>query len=48
MQIQHQLGADIIFAFDELTTLMNTRQYQDHRWRAPRRGPSAASSSTSG
>lgn len=28
MQIQHQLGADIIFAFDELTTLMNTRAYQ--------------------
>src|SRR5699024_10659574 len=25
MQIQHRLGADIIFAFDELTTLMNTR-----------------------
>lgn len=30
MQIQHQLGADIIFAFDELTTLMNSRQYQEH------------------
>lgn len=29
MQIQHQLGADIIFAFDELTTLMNTRPYQE-------------------
>ena len=29
MGIQHQLGADIIFAFDELTTLMNTRQYQE-------------------
>jgi queuine tRNA-ribosyltransferase len=28
MQIQHQLGADIIFAFDECTTLMNTRDYQ--------------------
>ncbi|BBZ30779.1 queuine tRNA-ribosyltransferase [Mycolicibacterium madagascariense] len=27
--IQHQLGADIIFAFDELTTLMNTRGYQE-------------------
>jgi len=27
--IQHQLGADIIFAFDELTTLMNTRSYQE-------------------
>ncbi len=38
MQIQHQLGADIMFAFDELTTLMNTRAYQErsvertHRW----------------
>ncbi len=29
MQIQHQLGADIIFAFDECTTLMNTREYQE-------------------
>ena len=29
MQIQHRLGADIIFAFDELTTLMNTRGYQE-------------------
>jgi queuine tRNA-ribosyltransferase len=29
MQIQHQLGADIIFAFDECTTLMNTRPYQE-------------------
>ncbi|MEI6109950.1 MAG: tRNA guanosine(34) transglycosylase Tgt, partial [Actinomycetes bacterium] len=28
MQVQHQLGADIMFAFDELTTLMNTRDYQ--------------------
>lgn len=26
--IQHELGADIIFAFDELTTLMNSREYQ--------------------
>ena len=38
MTIQHQLGADIMFAFDELTTLMNTRAYQEasvertHRW----------------
>ncbi|HWI01021.1 MAG TPA: tRNA-guanine transglycosylase, partial [Propionibacteriaceae bacterium] len=38
MQIQHQLGADILFAFDECTTLMNTRAYQEqsvrrtHRW----------------
>ena len=29
MGIQHQLGADITFAFDELTTLMNTRAYQE-------------------
>ncbi|OYN93844.1 tRNA guanosine(34) transglycosylase Tgt [Enemella evansiae] len=29
MRVQHQLGADIIFAFDELTTLMNTRAYQE-------------------
>ncbi len=28
MQIQHQLGADIIFAFDELTTLHHSRSYQ--------------------
>ncbi len=40
MQIQHQLGADVIFAFDELTTLMNTRSYQQgsvertRRWAA--------------
>lgn len=38
MAVQHQLGADIIFAFDECTTLMNTRAYQEasvertHRW----------------
>ena len=38
MRIQHQLGADIIFAFDELTTLVNTREYQEdsvqrtHEW----------------
>lgn len=30
MQVQHQLGADIIFAFDECTTLLNTRQYQEN------------------
>lgn len=28
MRIQHQLGADIIFAFDELTTLHHSREYQ--------------------
>ena len=38
MRVQHELGADIMFAFDELTTLMNTRGYQEasvdrtHRW----------------
>jgi queuine tRNA-ribosyltransferase len=36
--IQHRIGADIIFAFDELTTLMNSRKYQEesvartHAW----------------
>ena len=29
MQVQHQIGADIIFAFDECTTLLNTRSYQE-------------------
>jgi queuine tRNA-ribosyltransferase len=29
MQIQHKLGADIMFAFDECTTLHNTRPYQE-------------------
>jgi queuine tRNA-ribosyltransferase len=29
MRIQHQLGADIMFAFDECTTLLNTRGYQE-------------------
>ena len=29
MRVQHQLGADIIMAFDECTTLMNTRGYQE-------------------
>lgn len=29
MQVQHQIGADIIFAFDECTTLHNTRMYQE-------------------
>ncbi len=38
MGIQHQLGADVMFAFDELTTLLNTRGYQEkslrrtHEW----------------
>lgn len=29
MKIQHELGADIIFAFDELTTLHDSRRYQE-------------------
>ena len=29
MQVQHQIGADIMFAFDECTTLHNTRPYQE-------------------
>lgn len=28
MRVQHAIGADIIFAFDECTTLMNSREYQ--------------------
>jgi queuine tRNA-ribosyltransferase len=29
MKVQHDIGADIIFAFDECTTLHNTRRYQE-------------------
>ncbi|MGO4384692.1 tRNA guanosine(34) transglycosylase Tgt [Specibacter sp. RAF43] len=29
MAVQHQIGADIMFAFDELTTLLNSRAYQE-------------------
>ncbi|MDO5619328.1 tRNA guanosine(34) transglycosylase Tgt [Kocuria sp.] len=29
MQVQHGIGADIMFAFDELTTLHNSRRYQE-------------------
>lgn len=29
MNIQHKIGADVMFSFDELTTLMNTRKYQE-------------------
>ena len=38
MNIQHKLGADICFAFDELTSLADPRKYQEealertHRW----------------
>lgn len=40
MQIQHSLGADIFFAFDECTSPLATREYQEqamartHRWAA--------------
>ncbi|HLQ81017.1 MAG TPA: tRNA guanosine(34) transglycosylase Tgt [Brachybacterium sp.] len=37
MQIQHGLGADIMFAFDELTTLMNSRRYQEQALERTRR-----------
>jgi queuine tRNA-ribosyltransferase len=30
IQVQHAIGADIIFAFDELTTLLDPREYQEH------------------
>ncbi len=29
MAVQHQLGADIMFAFDECTTLLDSRDYQE-------------------
>mgnify|MGYP003344472671 CR=1 FL=1 len=38
MQVQHQIGADIMFAFDECTTLLDSREYQEqslvrtHEW----------------
>lgn len=37
MGIQHQLGADVMMAFDELTTLMNTRDYQEEALERTRR-----------
>jgi len=37
MRVQHELGADIMFAFDELTTLMNTRAYQEESLERTRR-----------
>ena len=37
MRIQHSLGADIMFAFDELTTLRNTRGYQEQSVERTRR-----------
>ncbi len=36
MQVQHEIGADIIFAFDECTTLMNTKDYQQLAMRRTR------------
>lgn len=37
MQIQHHLGADVMFAFDELTTLLNSRAYQEKALERTRR-----------
>ena len=37
MRIQHELGADIMFAFDELTTLLNSRGYQEEALERTRR-----------
>lgn len=33
MQVQHGIGADMCFAFDELTSLMDTREYQEESMR---------------
>ncbi|MCI6574018.1 MAG: tRNA guanosine(34) transglycosylase Tgt [Actinomycetaceae bacterium] len=37
MRIQHEIGADIIFAFDELTTLLDSRTYQEESLERTRR-----------
>ncbi|WAH99554.1 tRNA guanosine(34) transglycosylase Tgt [Arthrobacter sp. MMS18-M83] len=37
MRVQHQIGADIMFAFDELTTLQNSRGYQEESLERTRR-----------
>jgi len=37
LQIQHNLGADVMFAFDELTTLHNSRGYQEEALERTRR-----------
>ncbi|MDN5725856.1 MAG: tRNA guanosine(34) transglycosylase Tgt [Propionibacteriales bacterium] len=37
MRVQHEIGADVMFAFDELTTLMNTRGYQEESLERTRR-----------
>lgn len=46
MQVQHQIGADIMFAFDELTTLQNSRGYQEESLNAPGCGRCGAWRST--
>ena len=38
MQIQQPAGADVIFAFDELTTLLNTVDTRSSPWPAPKPG----------
>ncbi|MFM7542465.1 MAG: tRNA guanosine(34) transglycosylase Tgt [Actinomycetales bacterium] len=37
MQVQHEIGADIIFSFDELTTLYHDKRYQDQSLERTRR-----------
>ena len=37
MGVQHRLGADVMFAFDELTTLLDTRAYQEESLERTRR-----------
>lgn len=37
VRVQHQIGADIMFAFDELTTLQNSRGYQEESLERTRR-----------
>jgi queuine tRNA-ribosyltransferase len=37
MNVQHKIGADIMFAFDELTTLQNSRGYQEESLERTRR-----------
>ncbi|MEA5454937.1 tRNA guanosine(34) transglycosylase Tgt [Sinomonas sp. JGH33] len=37
MNVQHRIGADIMFAFDELTTLQNSRGYQEESLERTRR-----------
>jgi len=37
MGVQHRIGADIVFAFDELTTLLDSRAYQEESLERTRR-----------